>query len=465
MEREDVEALEKDKARNRHEILQMFRESNGIYLSYISKSVIQIVAGSLIATGLLWLQFKGLSGEEIDCLVFDKMYTCVVPLAGFYARIVASSNVCILIFIICNVYFLFWMKIPRLGKFYDFMVKSYDHVDTTIKTEHNKEAPQMFTKIVPVENSAEPFFDVFFDKKSPDLGLLINLIATVNGFAEGLRFVSLFDHDYQKLWKPIDTDIYHDEKRQVVIVEWNDAPMAQFCSHYSARACKMLIEYTLEINPNNSEAPIKNHKYRRNYNILPSSPFSPNSNTSLDDEVFQAEKKRLEGADDAVEDECDGELKAAAGGDDDDDAPIVMTPLLKRRNAKKLKPVATSEFKYKEEFHGVKIEWPKKVEKPKLVHQPFSVRTNISGSEYFKPEDLKNAKEEGDKKVESAAAAKSPVEYKVTISSEVNGRTIAQKTLKVPPPPPFMTEAVRSVLADSDGKRPRRATFVAFEDD
>ncbi len=37
---------------------------------------------------------------------------------------------------------------------------------------------------------AEPFFDVYLDQKSRDLGLLITLLAACNGLAEGLRLVS-----------------------------------------------------------------------------------------------------------------------------------------------------------------------------------------------------------------------------------------------------------------------------------
>jgi hypothetical protein len=48
LDREDVEDMEKEKLKSSYEILQMFRDSNGIYHSFISESVIQLVLGCLI---------------------------------------------------------------------------------------------------------------------------------------------------------------------------------------------------------------------------------------------------------------------------------------------------------------------------------------------------------------------------------------------------------------------------------
>lgn len=58
----------------------------------------------------------------------------------------------------------------------------------------------------------------------------------------------------------------------------------------------------------------------------------------------------------------------------------------------------------------------------------MSVRTDYTGSHYFlnQADDGKDAKKD------------TKPEYKIVISTEVNGRTIAQKTEKVPPPPIFL---------------------------
>ena len=91
--REDVEALEKENMKNFHEIQQMFQDSNGIYHSYITKSTIQLVLGGLISALLIWIYVFGLSGEDVGCIVFERHYLCVVPLARFYSKVLNSIRV------------------------------------------------------------------------------------------------------------------------------------------------------------------------------------------------------------------------------------------------------------------------------------------------------------------------------------------------------------------------------------
>ena len=100
-----------------------------------------------------------------------------------------------------------------------------------------------------------------------------------------------------------------------------------------------------------------------------------------------------------------------------DDSELIML----RQSAKK-KRHACARLKYHDEFHDVEVDRPVK---RKLVHQPFSVRTTLSGSQYFTADE--------DKK------AKATTDYRVIISTEVNGRTGAQKTEKLPPPPVLLS--------------------------
>ena len=106
------------------------------------------------------------------------------------------------------------------------------HVNRELACEDCKE-PVMFTRVLHGARSADIFFDVFFDKGgkidqdhisssaklcistgSRDLGLLITLLACRHGIAEGLRFISIFDKDYQNLWKPVDMRVKQDPDRE-----------------------------------------------------------------------------------------------------------------------------------------------------------------------------------------------------------------------------------------------------------
>ena len=86
------------------------------------------------------------------------------------------------------------------------------------------------------------------------------MLATRNGVAEGLRILSMFDNDYQKLWKPATVGIFHgtiankyedkiiescnlnniskpekdsQEEMNAVTIVWTDAPIAPFIDGYS----------------------------------------------------------------------------------------------------------------------------------------------------------------------------------------------------------------------------------------
>ncbi len=53
LDREDVEAMEKENIKDCHEIVQMFRKSNGVYHSYLCRTFVQMVIGSGIGLVLL----------------------------------------------------------------------------------------------------------------------------------------------------------------------------------------------------------------------------------------------------------------------------------------------------------------------------------------------------------------------------------------------------------------------------
>ena len=58
---------------------------------------------------IIFLQFLyDLSGTDIDCELFGRVYTCVVPLADFYWTIVLLSCIAMWTYVFCVVYNLIW---------------------------------------------------------------------------------------------------------------------------------------------------------------------------------------------------------------------------------------------------------------------------------------------------------------------------------------------------------------------
>ncbi len=322
---------------------------------------------------------------------------CVVPLANFYYDILVASNVAILGFLACNAYTLAWVAFPRLSPFHRMMQQCLRHVDRAISLEKAGRTPPLFTHCLPMVETAEPFFDVYLDEHSRDLGLLITLLAACNGVAEGLRLVAIFDKDYQKLWRPQDMRVRHDEVQEgVVHVEWGDAPVAPFIHNFRGRTGHMRVEYTLEAVPPTAEAPLKNHVYRRTT--------------------------------------AGGTGGGAGCADVHLDASMKEIP---------------DSYKYRDAFYGVEMDRPTRPAsaisaRPKLIHQPFSVRT-LAGAEYF------GSAGGGDEKGGGKDKKETP---KIIVSTEVNGRTIAQRTEKVPPPPVLII-----------GTPSQHRTFFAEEED
>jgi hypothetical protein len=89
---------------------------------------------------------------------------------------------------------------------------------------------RLFTACLPTAESSEPFFDVYLSRSSPDLGLLITMLAHSHGVAEGLRLVAFFDKEFQRLWKPLAFSVVCEA--DAVRVEWDDAPLAPFIHDY-----------------------------------------------------------------------------------------------------------------------------------------------------------------------------------------------------------------------------------------
>ena len=266
LDREDVEAMEKENMKDCHEILQMFRNSKGVTKYLVTRAVVQLTVGILLCALLIWIFNYHLMGPELKCEALGLHHTCIVPLAHFYYAVLLGALIASHGFLACCVYKLIWISfIEWMSPFAKLMRRKRNYIDKCIKNEHaNKDIRPLFTRVLPCVVTAEPFFDVYHNKESPDFGLLVTMLATRNGIADGLRILTLFDNDYQKLWKPGTIAIYHGtmannirkketecnqeeeekhslipkmdhlghQEKNAVTVIWTDAPIAPFIDSY-----------------------------------------------------------------------------------------------------------------------------------------------------------------------------------------------------------------------------------------
>jgi len=91
LDREDVEAMEKENLKDCHEILQMFRNSKSVLKYMITRGVIQLFVGTLLCILLLWIFTCKLMGREMECEALNLHYVCIVPLAQFYYCILVAA--------------------------------------------------------------------------------------------------------------------------------------------------------------------------------------------------------------------------------------------------------------------------------------------------------------------------------------------------------------------------------------
>ena len=102
--------------------------------------------------------------------------------------------------------------------------------------------------------SPNNFLAVYFDRRHKDLKLLLNLLAETSGLPESFRILTLLDKKFQSLWKPqnlrfeeYETILPNQKLRShSIIVRWNDAPIAHFLANYDA---SLSFEYTIDISP------------------------------------------------------------------------------------------------------------------------------------------------------------------------------------------------------------------------
>ena len=72
LDREDVDAMEKENIKDCHEIVQMFRQSNGIFHSFLCRTFVQLVIGSCI--GLVLIRVVSQSWKLRRCSLVSRAF-------------------------------------------------------------------------------------------------------------------------------------------------------------------------------------------------------------------------------------------------------------------------------------------------------------------------------------------------------------------------------------------------------
>ena len=65
-----------------------------------ARTVTQLVVGLCLSVVLWWVYLYGMASPNTHCELYGRHYTCIVPLANFYATIVVAAMVAVHGFVI-----------------------------------------------------------------------------------------------------------------------------------------------------------------------------------------------------------------------------------------------------------------------------------------------------------------------------------------------------------------------------
>ena len=99
------------------EIKASFRGSSGYFLSYVLRTVIELLVAAILLTYMIWQGLPVLeTANTVVCNVHGFYYECSGQPAEFYFYILCITIALTLMYTMCNVYNMLWLTFPCFGK-------------------------------------------------------------------------------------------------------------------------------------------------------------------------------------------------------------------------------------------------------------------------------------------------------------------------------------------------------------
>ena len=98
-------------------IKDSFRGSSGYFLSYLLRTVIELLVAAILLTYMIWQGLPVLeTANTVVCNVHGFYYECSGQPAEFYFYILCITIAITLMYMLCNVYNILWLTFPCFGK-------------------------------------------------------------------------------------------------------------------------------------------------------------------------------------------------------------------------------------------------------------------------------------------------------------------------------------------------------------
>lgn len=179
------------------EVSYSFKNSSSYFYSYLIRTLSETgVAAAL----LVWLVILGLPAirkdEIIYCVTRGYHFECAGHPQEFYMYVLFITIAILFGYLLCCIYNLLWLIIPRMRSLSKVM---NDYRREVIRQQ--KELGNTATDHQMLGN----LYDVFYNNK--DLQLLLNLLAVSSGISPSLRILTLFDKNFRSKMEPCDLDV------------------------------------------------------------------------------------------------------------------------------------------------------------------------------------------------------------------------------------------------------------------
>jgi len=181
--------LSSDGGREAIEIRQSFKNSNSFYISYLVRTILEIIVASLL---LVYSVLEGIPildhSNTIICDVHSYYFECSGQPAQFYIYILYFTIAITSFYILCNIYNLMWLTLPCFGRLSRLM--------TTYKSNMRDLAGEEKTD----KELMGDLYDIYYN--NVDLRLLLELLTTSSGVAPAIAMMTLFDKGFRDSMKP-----------------------------------------------------------------------------------------------------------------------------------------------------------------------------------------------------------------------------------------------------------------------
>jgi len=152
---------------------------NNYFVCYLARTVLELIVSTCLLTWMTCYATISSNKDIIPCKIDRYLYACSGHPQQFYKYILTNAVIFILLYIITNIYNLFWIIKP-----------DHSRLHTILRTYRDILAKGSNFRLM--KRVEELYLD------NPDLRLLLNLLAANKGVAAAISAISMFDKELHK---------------------------------------------------------------------------------------------------------------------------------------------------------------------------------------------------------------------------------------------------------------------------